>query len=167
MIAQDARPRFADIVEAADRLSLDEQEHLIDIVRRRVAEEKRNRFIERVEEARAELRSGKGRAIVGGGVHEGDPRMRRTLVFTPAFTRASRRLLKREPALRPRVQATLDMLAANALDPRLQTHKLKGRLQDLHSCTVAYDVRIIFEFTIHEDAEAIGLLDFGTREETY
>ena len=59
MIADPTRPRFADVVDAADRLSLDEQEELIEIVSRRVQEAKRETFINRALEASEELHSGK------------------------------------------------------------------------------------------------------------
>jgi addiction module RelE/StbE family toxin len=38
----------------------------------------------------------------------------------------------------------------NPFDPRLKTHKLKGRLEGLWSFSVNFDYRILFEFR-HDD----------------
>lgn len=45
---------FADVVDAADRLSLDEQQTLLEILHRRVAERGRKLLIQDVQEARDE-----------------------------------------------------------------------------------------------------------------
>ena len=50
--------KFAEVIEAIDRLSHDEQETLLDIVRRRVSEARRSELIAAVEEARTEYSSG-------------------------------------------------------------------------------------------------------------
>jgi len=52
---------FSEIVEAADNLSVDEQESLIGLLRRRIAERNRARLTREVAEARAEHQSGKSR----------------------------------------------------------------------------------------------------------
>ena len=46
---------FADLVEAADQLSLDEQETLIAILHRRVAQAGRQRLVEEIREAEQEF----------------------------------------------------------------------------------------------------------------
>jgi len=52
---------FADILDAADNLSADEQETLLEILHRRLAERKRAQLIRDVEEARAEFTNGRAR----------------------------------------------------------------------------------------------------------
>ena len=51
-------PTFADIVEAADKLSVDEQETLLEILRRRIVERNRAQLVRDVEASRAEHASG-------------------------------------------------------------------------------------------------------------
>ncbi len=51
-------PTFSDVVDATDDLSVDEQETLVEILRRRIAMQNRNALVRDVEEARAEYRSG-------------------------------------------------------------------------------------------------------------
>ena len=52
-------PSFKDALEVIERLSIEEQEDLIDIVRHRIAEANRQRLIDRVREAEQEYRDGK------------------------------------------------------------------------------------------------------------
>ncbi|WP_442485052.1 hypothetical protein [Aeoliella sp. SH292] len=49
---------FADIVDAADQLSLDEQENLIELLRHRVAARARARLLADIHEADADFESG-------------------------------------------------------------------------------------------------------------
>ena len=54
---------FSDVIEAIDQLSHDEQEELIDVVRRRLTEARRRRLAAEVEEARKEFASGQCRTV--------------------------------------------------------------------------------------------------------
>ena len=54
---------FSDVIEAIDQLSHDEQEELIDVVRRRLTEARRRRLAAEVEEAREEFASGQCRTV--------------------------------------------------------------------------------------------------------
>jgi hypothetical protein len=49
---------FGEVLEAIDQLSLDEQETLLDIVQRRIAERGRKRLAAEIQEAREEFASG-------------------------------------------------------------------------------------------------------------
>ncbi|MHB8972316.1 MAG: hypothetical protein ACYC4N_17890 [Pirellulaceae bacterium] len=51
-------PTFADVVEAADKLSVDEQENLLAILRRRIAERNRAQIVCDVQSSRAEHADG-------------------------------------------------------------------------------------------------------------
>ena len=53
--------RFAEIVDAASELTLDEQETLLEVLRRRIAESNRARLVADVAEARAEFAAGQTR----------------------------------------------------------------------------------------------------------
>lgn len=52
---------FGDVVDAANELSLDEQQSLLEILRRRIADLARRELVRDVEEARDEFRSGGAR----------------------------------------------------------------------------------------------------------
>ena len=62
---------------------------------------------------------------------------------------------------------TLGLLAEDALDPRLKSHKLKGRLAGSWACSAGYDLRIVFQFVKLKGKEAILLEAAGTHEEVY
>lgn len=49
---------FGDVVEAVDKLSLDEQESLLDILHKRIIENRRAQLAQDIEAARKEFRSG-------------------------------------------------------------------------------------------------------------
>jgi mRNA interferase YafQ len=91
----------------------------------------------------------------------------RELIRTTAFIRAARRNLKRNSQLIADVDSALEMLAADASDPRLKTHKLKGDLGGVWACSAGRDLRILFEFVQNRGAEAILLLTMGTHDEVY
>lgn len=93
--------------------------------------------------------------------------MRRLLLRSAAFVRAARRLLKKHPHVAESLRATLELLAEDAFDPRLRTHKLKGELAGSWACSAGYDLRVVFDFIDHEGAEAIFLLTIGTHDEVY
>ena len=53
---------FSDVVDATDRLSLDEQTALLELLRRRVADRNRERLVLEIAEARSEYRNGNVKA---------------------------------------------------------------------------------------------------------
>jgi len=57
------RPTFADVVEAADSLSVEEQEELVAIVQRRLVEAARERLVRDVDEGREEFEAGQLKAM--------------------------------------------------------------------------------------------------------
>jgi hypothetical protein len=52
---------FSDVVDAADELSVEEQEALVEILRRRIARRNREALVRDVAEARAQFRAGQAR----------------------------------------------------------------------------------------------------------
>lgn len=65
------------------------------------------------------------------------------------------------------MREVLARLEADAFDPRLRTHKLRGELTGCWSSSGGYDLRIVFQFVEHGGAEAILLLSAGTHDEVY
>ena len=93
--------------------------------------------------------------------------MRRQLLRSGAFVRAARRAVRKNLRVAEDLQAALELLAQDAFHSQLRTHKLKGRLEGSWACSAGYDLRIIFRFVQHENAEAILLETVGTHEEVY
>ncbi|WAN69304.1 plasmid stabilization system protein [Moorena producens JHB] len=50
------------------------------------------------------------------------------LIVTSSFKRAFKAIIKRQPNLKPKIEAKLRLLADNPYNPILRTHKLKGKL---------------------------------------
>jgi mRNA-degrading endonuclease YafQ of YafQ-DinJ toxin-antitoxin module len=93
--------------------------------------------------------------------------VKRDLVFLPAFERAVRRVLKKDPSLAEAVGSTLKRLEEDAFHPQLRTHKLKGCLEGSWACSAGYDLRIVFHFVQQEGREVIALKMIGSHEEVY
>jgi addiction module RelE/StbE family toxin len=89
------------------------------------------------------------------------------LLFSPTFIRTSKRLIKRNAHLKMTVQATLKALESDLFNPNLRTHKLKGRFEGYWSCSVTYDIRIVFKIVKDENEDAILLQTIGTHDEVY
>ncbi|WP_328983434.1 type II toxin-antitoxin system RelE/ParE family toxin [Thiorhodovibrio winogradskyi] len=93
--------------------------------------------------------------------------MNRLLIKSSAFVRTAKRVLKKNPNLAMDIQTTLELLAEDAFHPSLKTHKLKGNLEASWPCSVAYDLRISFEFVKHDEGEAILLEAIGSHDEVF
>ncbi len=67
------------------------------------------------------------------------------------------------------VERTLDRLANDPFQQTLRSHKLRGELDGVWSCTIEYDLRLLFEFVVNPDTgeEEIHLLALGTHDEVY
>lgn len=91
------------------------------------------------------------------------------LVWTPAFSRTFKRLIRQNPQLRPQIEAALEQLLENPFHQTLKTHKLKGDLQGRWSCSIDYNNRIVFEFVTNSESgtEEILLLALGSHDEVY
>jgi len=77
----------------------------------------------------------------------------RPLVWSAAFVRALKHVIRRDPGLAKRVEPTLQQLSEDSFHPSLHTHKLKGQLASAWACTVDYDNRILFEFSQNQSQE--------------
>ena len=78
-------------------------------------------------------------------------------------------MIRKNPAFRPLIEKTVPQLAEDPFHPSLHTHKLKGDLSNVWSCSIDYSNRVLFEFI--EDPEqqkqAILLLNLGSHDEVY
>ena len=93
--------------------------------------------------------------------------MRRKLLRSSAFVRAARRIVRKQSFFAEGIQVTLEQMEEDVFQPRLRTHKLKGKLAGSWACSAGFDLRIVFKFVEFEDAEAILLETVGTHEEVY
>jgi len=89
------------------------------------------------------------------------------LDYSSNFIRATKRLVKKHPVAVEALQATLLALQTDPFQAALKSHKLKGPWKGSWSCSVGYDLRIVFEFVQVNGVEVIRLLNAGTHDEVY
>ena len=89
------------------------------------------------------------------------------LIPSKIFLRDAKPFLKSNPKFEQEIKQTLKLMEEDIFNPRLKTHKLKGKLKNSMSCSVAYDLRIVFEFINHDGETAILLQTTGTHDEVY
>ena len=92
-----------------------------------------------------------------------------TLIFTKKFNRKYYKFVFGNQSLQLKVDKTLEMMEEDIFNPKLNAHKLEGKLYHLNSCSCGYDCRIIFEIDLNKttNEEEIILLDIGTHDEVY
>lgn len=86
------------------------------------------------------------------------------IAFSSSFKRAFKKRIQNQRDLEERFWQRLEIFKVNQFDDRLKTHKLSGRLKDLWSFSIEYDVRVIFYFA--EEDKAV-FVDIGKHEEVY
>ncbi|MGB3650270.1 MAG: type II toxin-antitoxin system mRNA interferase toxin, RelE/StbE family [Rivularia sp. (in: cyanobacteria)] len=93
----------------------------------------------------------------------------KNLVWSAKFVRQFKRLTKKNTQIRIQIEKTLELLIEDPFDSSLRTHKLKGTLDKVWSCSVDYDIRILFEFVIDPESgeEEIFLLTLGSHDDVY
>ncbi|GAX39403.1 hypothetical protein NIES4075_03590 [Tolypothrix sp. NIES-4075] len=93
----------------------------------------------------------------------------RNLIWSPTFIRAFKRLIKKNPELRPQIEQVLQQIAEDPFLPSLRSHKLKGDLSGRWSCSIDYSNRILFKFVTNGDSgeEEIFLLTLGAHDDVY
>ncbi len=91
------------------------------------------------------------------------------LVWSSKFTRATRKLARRKPALLDDPASALKQVEADPYHPSLRTHKLSGEFAGCWACSAGYDFRVVFDF-VHAPKSGeteIHLLNVGTHDEVY
>ena len=93
----------------------------------------------------------------------------RTVVWGGTFKRAYKRTLRKHSEWVSAIDGTLTVLATDPFDPRLETHKLKGRLTGAWACSAGHDLRIVFDFvgSPGQKEKDILLISVGTHDEVY
>lgn len=91
------------------------------------------------------------------------------VVQSSGFKRSFKKITKKNPELKNQIINVLRILADDPFTPSLKSHKLGGELAGLWSCSVAYNCRIIFNFSQDEQLleMVILLIDIGSHDEVY
>lgn len=86
------------------------------------------------------------------------------VTYSSSFKRAFKKRVKGRIESENKFWSCIGIFIRNPFDKRLKTHKLSGKLKDLWSFTVEYDLRVIFFFT--KDRNVV-FIDIGNHDEVY
>ena len=87
------------------------------------------------------------------------------VAFSDSFKKTFKKRIKMTE-LEQEFWARLELFIDDPFAPQLKTHKLSGKLKDLWSFTIDYDLRVIFYFTDDKPKKAV-FVDIGTHKEVY
>lgn len=86
------------------------------------------------------------------------------IAFESSFKRSYRRKIAGNSEREKRFKQKLAVFQKNPFETSLRTHKLSGKLQELWSFSIEYDLRIVFYFA---DEKRAVFVDIGTHDEVY
>ncbi|MFN2455416.1 MAG: type II toxin-antitoxin system YafQ family toxin [Pyrinomonadaceae bacterium] len=86
------------------------------------------------------------------------------IAFSSSFRRAFKKNVAGNASLETSFWKRVELFKTDPFDPKLRTHKLSGKLKDLWSFSVEYDLRVIFSFA---GQERVVFVDIGSHKEVY
>lgn len=86
------------------------------------------------------------------------------VAFSSSFKKAFVKRIKDRPEKERKFWKKVDLFMRDPFSKSLRTHKLSGKLRNLWSFSVEFDLRIIFYF---EKSDKCVFIDIGTHEEVY
>jgi mRNA-degrading endonuclease YafQ of YafQ-DinJ toxin-antitoxin module len=93
----------------------------------------------------------------------------RRLFTRPGFEHKLAKVLRKKPGLADRVERCLKQLIEDPFEPSLSSHKLKGKLAGIWSCSIDFEYRITFEFQLNDETgeNDISLISVGVHADVY
>jgi addiction module RelE/StbE family toxin len=86
------------------------------------------------------------------------------IAFSSSFKRAFKKSVAGNASLENKFWERVELFKNNPFEPKLRTHKLSGKLKDLWSFSVEYDLRVIFSFV---GQTQVVFIDIGSHKEVY
>jgi addiction module RelE/StbE family toxin len=86
------------------------------------------------------------------------------IAFSSSFKRAFKKSVAGNAGLETKFWERVELFKNNPFDPKLRTHKLSGKLKDLWSFSIEYDLRVIFSFA---EQNKVVFVDIGGHKEVY
>jgi mRNA-degrading endonuclease YafQ of YafQ-DinJ toxin-antitoxin module len=84
--------------------------------------------------------------------------------FSSSFKRAFKKRIAGRKDLEDKFWQRMEIFSADPFAPSLRTHKLSGKLSELWSFSLAYDLRVVFYFLPQNRAVFENI---GTHDEVY
>ena len=88
------------------------------------------------------------------------------VAFSDSFKKAFAKRIKKSTEIEQGFWDKLEFFVRDPFHSQLKTHKLSGKLKDLWSFSVEYDLRVVFYFTKDKPKKAV-FVDIGTHDEVY
>ncbi len=85
--------------------------------------------------------------------------------FSSSFKKAFKKRIK-STELEPDFWLRINLFINDPFNLKLKTHRLSGKLKDLWSFSLDYDLRVVFYFTKDKPKKAV-LIDIGTHDQVY
>ena len=159
---------FHEALDIIESLPEYQQEDLINIIRHRLVEQKRQLLADNIKEAREEYARGD---IKRGTI---DDLIKELSEWEHSF---GVKLLQGLSSWLSKDVHLCVMILKKHWDfwlkppflPQLETHKLKGKLYGSWACSAGYDLRIVFDFVKSktQKEDEIFLIEIGTHDEVY
>jgi addiction module RelE/StbE family toxin len=86
------------------------------------------------------------------------------IALSSSFKRAFKKNVAGNASLEAKLWERVELFKNNPFDPKLRTHKLSGKLKDLWSFSIEYDLRVIFSFA---GQDKVIFVDIGSHKEVY
>ncbi|MDR4509010.1 MAG: type II toxin-antitoxin system mRNA interferase toxin, RelE/StbE family [Candidatus Brocadiaceae bacterium] len=84
--------------------------------------------------------------------------------FSSSFKRAFKKKIKGKQNIENKFWEKVNIFINDPYNTQLRTHKLSGKLEELWSFTVEYDVRVIFYFS---EKDKVVFVAVGKHDEVY
>jgi len=85
--------------------------------------------------------------------------------FSDSFKKVFQKRIKSTP-FEHEFWIRLELFIHDPFDAKLKTHKLSGKLKDLWSFSIEYDLSVVFYFTKDKPKKAV-FIDIGNHDEVY
>ncbi len=85
--------------------------------------------------------------------------------FSESFKKAFSKRIKYSE-IEPEFWIRLELFVNDPFDEKLKTHKLSGKLKDMWSFSIGYNLRVVFYFTKDKPKKTV-FVDIGSHDEVY
>ena len=86
------------------------------------------------------------------------------ITFSSSFKRDFKKKIKGNQNIEVKYWEKINLFLKNPFDPQLRTHKLSGKLEELWSFTIDYDLRVVFYFL---ENDRVVFINIGKHDEVY
>lgn len=87
------------------------------------------------------------------------------IAFSDSFKKAFKKRIK-DSQTETEFWQKVDVFINNPFDNTLKTHKLSGKLKNLWSFSIEFDLRVVFYFT-NDKPKKVIFVDIGKHDEVY